>query len=266
MKKANKLVKVKAHRKQMYGPGTRICFSLARGTEKNKEQVTTWFTCRDWINDVLIANKNNTDHNSYHAYGVDPNPDYNKIQLLIAVSTSLNTRLLSGLRIINIYEELAGFKKRSHLEKVKIAPRTGTVTTWLLIGPKEWMKCSQLTSMVTFILRVATKLDNNFDGKTIDDLDAFWKTNVGKPKRDNYGYIDWDISSTAKFYKKWRVLMENYNYIFRRLGDKTLYPRLKVRGWHSPGGICSLSEFKSQIPTLDKRFKKACENAGADVK
>jgi hypothetical protein len=101
--------------------------------------------------------------------------------------------------------------------------------------------------------------------KNIDELDALWKKvlddySANKPK---YSYGTWDINTALRLcYPRWRVLMENFEEIFKGLKPKDLYPEDKVGSWHGPGGIYSLCQFISRIDKLDKRFKKKCKEAG----
>jgi len=256
-------VKPKTQSYKMTLSASNIWFALVSSPKDGRRQATNWFSCRDHINDVLIASANGQNH-SYHTEATDPPFDYERLRLLIAAKEEAKPYIFTAKRILNIYEDLGKFSKKSVIVTVKGLDNVDSGIAWLLTGPKEWMLCSQLTSMVTLITRICFRLKADLKGKKmpkdIKELNAFWKDAVSKSKD---GYASWDVNtSLATGYLRWQVLIENFGEIFKDLTVKDLYPKSEVGCWHGPGGIYSLSTFSSNINKLDKRFKEKCKKAG----
>lgn len=240
-----------------------LAFALAGPTKDEKvlSQATAFFSCRDYINDSMIAKANQAEV-FMGGTSKDGDYDFNKLRLLVTAGIAPFGRTMpSVIRILNIYEELGKFSGRSEFER---ASTTSANPVWIINGPKEWMKCSQLTSMVTLISRIMFWLKKDTNVTTIDGLDNFWKKQI---KQFNEGHTDynsqWDINTALDLcYPRWRVLMENFSSIFYRLGPKSLFPKKYVNQWHGPGGIYSLCSFDSRIEKVDRRFRNACIKAG----
>lgn len=245
---------------QGYGisPGM-IAFSLSPDPKKHERRLTVpWATCRDHISDAVIAEVNGKD-NWNHKSG-DPRFDFNKLRLLVTAAVKDKPFIFAGKEILNIYEKVMGFTGRSKIVSVDVEGTTdATIGAWLITGPKEWMKCTQLISMCTVILRICLSGKAQLDGvKTLDDLEQkVWSNLKGITGHRN------DVDGWLPFmWPKWRVLAENFGKIFHRLGPKTLYPAEKVGSWHSSGGILYMCKHATGIDQLDERFKTACQEAG----
>ena len=248
-----------------------IVFALVSSPKEGRKQITQWFSCRDHINDVLIAAANEKSH-SYYNPEKDPPFDYDRARILIAAKDEAKPWVFAAKKIINIYEDLAKFKKKSVIVTVKGLKVQSGNSTWLLTGPKEWMLCSQLTSMLTLIMRICFRLKTTKAPKDIDSLDAYWQKAItefaeesARVRQENRWMPgSWDIESALKIcYPKWRVLMTNFNKIFKDLTAEDLYPLSGVGKWHGPGGIFSLCQFGSNLTEVDKRFREICKETGA---
>lgn len=232
-----------------------VAFALATKpyvTNKAKrKQATYFYICRDWINDDLISFVNGGNRDVGRV-------DMTRLRLLIAAYKHKEKRIFTAKRIINTYEELAGFKERS---KIVLTKYDGCGTVWMLTGPKEWMICSQLVSMLTLIIRIvwrSTQPKEITPGVSIDDvkgLEQYWKELIDDAKGDNF-LTNTDVSTYLPIcYPKWRMMMENFSDLFDLTAEEA-YPMASVGHWHVSGGIYELCKFNSTIGKLDEKMKK----------
>lgn len=220
---------------------------LTKPDKKLSVQATPWYSCRDYINDSLIAQVND------RVFSMCAGPayarakyDFKRLRLLVC-SGDNKDKILNSKKIINVYEKLAGFKNKT---KIKYLSTEHGRQIYVVEGPGEWMKCSQLTSMITLILRCCQRSTvDNSDIKTIEDINDFWKKSIvkGQSCADYNTYL-------PLCYPRWEVLMKNFDLIFHGLDPEVLYPSAKVNSWHGPGGVYSLCCFRTGILKLDKRF------------
>jgi hypothetical protein len=254
-----------------YGQG-RITplFALASVDKENRRvQATTFSACRDYINDAMLKCKNSKF--SYHGYNdTYPPLDFNTLRLLVSpgieikdkeVVKNFSKRLLFAKRILNIYELLGEFERRSLMTRVNYITKTGKkISVWLFTGPGEWMRTSHLTSLVTLILRVLLRTNIRIDReiKNVDDVNNFFKAVTEEKGNSSLGS---DLSYIQQ-YKKFELLIKNFKSIFDNLDDSHLFPADFKNNWHSSGGINSLMCHITYLPELDERFKKLCKEKG----
>ena len=235
-----------------------IAFSLSPNPKRHKRILTIpWATCRDHVSDAVIAETNGK--SNWNRREEVPPFDMNKLRLIVGTWKENKPYVLAAKKILNVYEAAAGFKDRSIITDIAVARAGNDIGTWLITGPKEWMKCTQLISMCTLILRVCKNAGMKKDVKNLNEVEDIW-ANI-KPGGSAYKRVD--FTSMLPFcWPKWRVLMENFNEIFKGFGPKTLYPDWGVGRWHGPGGIFSLCKHATGIERLDGRFEEACVKAG----
>jgi hypothetical protein len=257
-----KLIEVARDNKMgIYSFGGGVSFALCSSPEDGRKQVTPFFTCRDYINDSLIAFYND-DWRGIGSIKKTELIDINRLRLLIGLTENQATEdkiaaLYKAKRYLNIYETLAGFEKKSLLTRVKLTGGKKEEPCWLLTGPGEWMKCSQLVSMVTLIIRSCLQ-NVKFveEAETVEEVEEVFGKMVAAAKGGYSGDAAYHLPSAHKMF---RVIAENFNDLFKDLSADELYPRDRTTRWHGAGGIVSLSKFASNITRLDSRLKKLAE-------
>lgn len=266
-------IKVDSNRYGSYGVGRKISFSLVSSPKDGRKQIREFMTCRDYINDCLISFfniKSGRKGNSYWSKDNAP-VDPDNLRLIIAktlgpneTEDSLRGRLYSAKRIINMYEDLGEFSSRSVLSRVDHS--SGKVDLcWILTGPGEWMKASQLVSMVTLIFRVVVDNGGFEDFTTLDEVEERFKALCYKYHESWSDLGDFLPIAWPKF----RMLMRYHNRLFISKPEGFWYPAEGVSMWHGPGGIRTLCSFKTEFSAIDKEMKKAWadwlkENPGLD--
>lgn len=231
--------------------GGQISFTLVAGPGQGWKQVREFSTCRDFINDRIIVDYNNRRASSdFHRGRVD------KRYLRLLISASGKSKIFAAKRVINMYENLAGWKRKSTIKWVEHNSKS-IGGCWMLTGPSKWMKSSHLVSMVTLIFRIVLDCGGFENLTTLDEVEArFSSICVDKVKgryRDSYNILP---SSWPMF----RMLMTRYDAIFGNLKHTDANPPNMVNKWHGPGGIMSLCTFKTNVKILDSRMKKEAGN------
>jgi len=237
-----------------------ILFALCSNTEHGRKQITPFFSCRDYINDSL--------YNYYNGKAVIYQPsgrrellDTKKLRLLItgnhngwgheAIDT-WRKNLYVAKHVINMYEKLAGFKTKSVLAEVTHSNKR-IKRCWQLVGPKEWMRYSHLTSMVTLIIRSIVRSPTVLD--TPDSLEKAEKMMATLritcvPHSDYTTYLPACLPLFSK-------LMSNFDKVFF-LSPEEVHKESNTSNaisWHSRGGIYSLCIQKTLVPKIDETIK-----------
>lgn len=255
-----------------FAPSTSIGFSLV---SRNGRLVRVVSACRDYINDCVIAYLNQHKSISKSGSGIgwckerNATIDFNSLRLLISKGVSvgvtneiIEARIFDAKRIINMYEELAGFSRRSKIKRVKLKG----YGCWLLIGPSQWMKSTHLISMVTLIFRVVSCHGGFNDCESLDHVEERFSKLCGSCKD---GTIKWTIGSDDLIrllpasWPKFRMFMELYPRMFGSKTKKFWNPEEGVGQWHGPGGIFSLStkkmpnkSIKCHLHKMDEIYQK----------
>lgn len=271
-----KPVLIKPHRNKLhdtYHIGC-VAFSFVSTPSDGKRQCTRLLTCRDHLHEAVRTHVHQDDNLNYHysAYH-DPPIDMKKVRLLIANGACAKTqvfkeRLFNAKKIINFYEEVAGWKSRSKILTAKMG--VSSREAYLLTGPGEWMSYPNLLSMITLIVRVITSYGpiNFKDNKSLEEeykgiLEDFGNIELNSVKEHNYGSIystdvDMDLRYLKICHRKLYVIMKNYKRLFTE-GIKKAYPSMgnpEGIDFHPHGGITALCSFTSASKKLCKEFKK----------
>ncbi len=242
---------------------TAISFALvSKPTPDTRKQATPLYTCRDFINDTLRATVHKTG-GSYNA-----SLDFTKLRLLINKGYkgreqryALKEKLFSAKRLINLYEEVAGWGETSTISTVRVKDKKENeeeklYTAWLMTGPAQWLHYSQLTSMVTLIFRVSANY-GPIEFRDIVTAEEWFEDLIAKyeeDKRNGVVHIDSDLQSyLPRSYQKFYMLMKYYDEIFID-HIKQAYP--KEGSVHSSGGIYSLCSFSTGDSGLDTRMQE----------
>jgi hypothetical protein len=248
---------------------TRPSFALVSSPKEGRKQLTQLFTCRDFINDSMLSFYTNV-HFGYN--GENPvKLDTSKLRLLIAATGKVAdaekkqkaSAVYAAKRIINIYEKLAGFAPVSVVSRVDRFDETNKKNltggaAWLLTGPAEWMRVSQLVSMITLIFRVIwrTGVLPKEELKNVNDVNAFFKQIVDSYGKGGYDSVLGEDRSYIPHYPKYEMFMAKYKEIFGTLPIETLFPK-GASGWHSCGGITSLSNCSTGVGAIDTKVREA---------
>lgn len=246
----------------IYGSPTQIAFSIVSSPADGRRQIKAFDACRDYINDCLISYFNRDEiKRGMYAYwkkGAHPPVDETALRLLISTSSKKETgetlqtkkkNLFAAKRIINLYEELAGFERRSVIASVE-HENSKVGDCWLVTAPSEWQKASNLVSMVTLIFRVVY---NNGRAENLQNLEEVEQYFHGLcPKGGGYGDLGSLLPASFPFY---RMLMEEYNILFQERPLSFWYPKGFVGSWHGSGGIWSLCTAQTQVVSIDSLIR-----------
>jgi hypothetical protein len=248
-------IKIDNNSKVYYGNKFyQISFSLVSAPKHGWKQIREFATCRDYINDCMIAAVNAHHYNEgkgqgYWVKGTNPPLDFNYLRLLIAKDPPIGKskevdkrRIFKAKQIINMYEELAGFKRKSTIKQVDHS--SGKVPNcWLLTGPSQWMKASQLVSMVTLIFRVVVTHGGFQECNNLDQVEERFKELCVKGAKRG-GYYSPGAGDIKQLlppsWPKFRTIMTKYDDLFGNKPKDFWFPKAGVGSWHGPGGIYSL--------------------------
>lgn len=244
-----------------YGIGSNIAYTLVSSPATGRIQLKDATGCRDYTNDLMIAYINYDpalgNKNSHHWSPDRPPVDFRNLRLLISTSSAeekMVRRIHSAKRVINMYEDLAGWQKKSCITRV-----TNTCThlpnCWLMTGPGKWMRSSHLVSLVTLTTRV---IYNNGGFEKLENLDQVEDRfrELCNGSANNYGGGDLG----TYFKSSWplfRMIMTKYDELFGKYKPTDLMPEKLICKWHSCGGIYSLCTFHTGVEDLDKRMESA---------
>ena len=237
--------------------GHDIHFALCSDIKHGRKQIATFFTCRDYINDMiynyyngricLYSNNGSSrellDTNRLRLLITDNFKNYRKEQIEI-----WKNNLYVAKHIVNLYEKLAGFKTKSVIAEVTHSNKKIT-RCWQLVGPKEWMRYSHLVSMVTLILRSVVRCPRMLD--TPESLEEAEKMmtrlrNECKPHSDYITYLPACIPLFSK-------LMKNFDKIFVLTPVEVHKNTIGSNAsWHNRGGIYALCTCNTMVPAIDK--------------
>lgn len=245
---------------QPYGlTGSRINFTLVSSPKEGRKQIRVFSGCRDYINDAItqFVNRDEELDKGVYAYKWTksmPPIDLSKLRLLISSYLGDDTEkqlLYSAKRVLNMYEELAGFTSRSVLARVDHDnPRIDKC--WLCTGPGEYMKTSHLVSWATLVFRVAYNHGGFEDLENIDQVEARFASLCDQVphSRSDRGRV------LRGAWPKARMFFERYNEIFADRDHKFFMPASLGNSWHGPGGIMSLATMATGVSHVDELVKR----------
>lgn len=249
--KKKKLIVVKGYDSSPYKSYT-MGFALVSHPKHGRKQCNSFITCRDQLCNALRAGALGMECSSAHNPGSDPPMDFDKTRLLVARDIQdpdrefkeIREKLFSGKRVVNFYENMAGWAP----SKITTVNHTSRSHAWLITGPREWMRYSNLLSMMCLILRVACKHGPiRFNNEA--DLVKEWQRLA---KNSN----DYDCSNWIKRCYKWfPVLMRRHKDIFTQDDLKVTY-QASASQYYSAGGIYSLITGATNNEELTKNIKK----------
>lgn len=242
-----------------YG-SARPSFALVSSPKQGRVQLMSPVSCRDFISDAIrdffrieILKVQEPGGNHYRYKKDGPTIDINKLRLLITGEKDRKEKIFSGKRALELYEELAGWSKRSKITTVRhpISRHNDGKAAWLLTGPKEWMSATHMVSVVTLIMRIAY----GYGPLKTENLDVLEKQFEGIAKRKDMG----DAGYLNPCWDKFRTIVTRYKEIFNE-PPENLYPA--GMSIHSTGGVVSLCRLNTKLGGVDERFRRILEEEG----
>ena len=241
-----------------------IAFAFVSTPDPERRQLTEFYTCRDYLNDRMREHYHIDDYHDDMLTAAESirRIDTNNLRLLITkelktkrARDEFRERLYAAKRIINIYEEIAGFEDKSVIARVDYDKTQRVKCCWQLFGPKEWMTYSQLLSMVTLILRTVTNVGGAGDIETIKDLNNYWKW-VCKNGKEIYNHSD-VRTYIPNCWKKFHMMMGTFDRIFTLPPNEAFPAPENHHNWHGCGGINALCTFSTNVGAIDSAMKRA---------
>lgn len=252
----------------MYAPiGNSIYFSIVSAPRDGSKQIRELASCRDYISDCIIAAANAHHYKdgqttSLWKKGQNAPVDFGHLRLLIyrggqhepLPDKKMEERVFSAKRVLNMYEEFAGWPTRSKIRRVT-HKHMESKCLWLLIGPARWMRATQLVSMVTLIFRVVTDYGGFEDLKDLDEVEAHFEHTIKENKQSCNSWGDLGRNLPIAW-PKFRTIMTQYDDLFWSKPKKFWYPYKGVGNWHGQGGIMSMCGGTSTIPHIKETIRK----------
>lgn len=208
----------------IYTP-TGFNFAWISSPETGRHQASGITSCRERL--ALAAflsrakHKLGQDFNSYSGIfnTVDDAPvDFEKFRLLlVGERKEAKARLFNAKKCLNCFEEYAGWQK-STISTVK---HQRYKDTWMVVGPKEWMKYPQGISIAGLILRVCYRF-NVEATDTVEGIISQFKKLLSKVNIDNSD--SYDIGTfISKSYDKMHIFIKNMDAVFSDIDEEVVW-------------------------------------------
>jgi len=212
--------------------GKGVEFALVSSPSMGRQQLHQFYSCRDYMNDILCATANHKE-TSLATRDALLQIDSERLRLLVNVDgDQSNKSVLSSKRILNIYESLGNFTSRTKIVRplYKDKKRKGI---WLFTSPGEWTISSYLLSMVTMIIKLCVKGAVTELPDTVEAVRQLWDRLCKNNNNDIYFTCYLPICKD-----KFELILRNYRKIFD-VPKEDMYP-VDDHNWHSHGGIYAL--------------------------
>lgn len=286
--KQNKKIKSKKQLIKVMGLPKGVCGAYYNGTEEGmyltcganmafmsspsdgRTQCTRFVQCRNYLQEMVrvrVFEEGGHGYiSSHYVHGENPPIDMKKFRLLVAVNldkcygcateSNFKEMLFSAKRVLNFYEEVAGFDKT----KITTVNHEVVKHAWLFTGPKEWMAYPSLLSMATFIIKFSTLTDPI----EFSDKESIERELMNANVRYRSGYN----GNTYKEYmnqhcKKLYIVAKRHRDIFKRTtreayGITDLYDG----SFHGGIGFVMLCTYQHLDKELCERMKKVVAEEG----
>lgn len=239
-------IKVNASSKVQYRISPGVNFAFVSSPENGRVQLTEFFTCRDYMNDTM--------RNFYLGLKEFTMPlDTDRLRVLIAhngTNPDWAKKFFVAKKIINLYEELAGFDKKSIVTRVEHSKPENVKECWQLLGPGEWMRYSQLVSMVTLIIRAVVSAKLVKAPETVKEAEKLLNSLV---RESSEGIASDYTHYLPRCILYFSLLMERFKDIFT-LDVVKAHTTEKAFSWHESGGVYSLCRYKTGVDGLDTKL------------
>lgn len=230
-----------------------IRFSLASDTKDGTKMCIPWIKCRDFLQDTVRASITNTKMSIYGcAYDSKTQPvvDIKNTKVLAKHLTldakDFKTNMLRAKKMLNLYEEYAGLKKKTTVKHV------GN-NVFLFSGPSFWIKAPALISMYTFLIRLAEYPWVFTDLQSLET--AFSKKAIHAGDQDLV-YLFYTYSEMAVVVKYASKIFNLNNDIVENYKKFEAEPVSRI---HNYGGIVSLCKKMYFDATVSKAYLTAVE-------
>jgi hypothetical protein len=181
--------------------------------------------------------------------------------------------ILVGLKLVNHYERKFGWT-RSTLQKLDnhnyFYNKNGLdvsncVHMYMVVGSSKWQKSPALLSLYMLLLRLGTRgFDDKFNTheEFLKKLESFAGSYGGDSNKKS------DIKFVSATYKKWDILLENYNRLFKNRTIKSLYSIESLvngdTGFNE--GIWRLCTGRSYDLGISHKFAEICKENNIEMK
>lgn len=201
-----------------YGGSASFSFSLVVETEGELQAIDGFTSCRESLiekmNKRISSEKIPTD----------------KVRILFILGKEGWPRLSNTRRILNLYDDFAGFSK-TDIYKCKLKStydRKGEAEQFyhLIIGSRRWIKSSYMLSLFMQMLRVGVK-SSCFEDEDFESLQAFEKkinsiiSKASSNTLSDFSYLKYD-------FKHWRKFLKGYSVLF---GKHTIKKNWSIGHW-----------------------------------
>lgn len=113
--------------------------------------------------------------------------------------------VLEAVRVLNVFEKYMGWSLTEIREVKKRILIRKRQRMYLFTGPNKWLKSSPLISLYTLIIRSAEQKGMYKEFKDVSD---YKQIKFGK------GTMTGDIKNVHNSYEKWKLILDNYDYLF----------------------------------------------------
>lgn len=239
---------------------TNIGFAFLSSPKDGSRQCHRFILCRDFLVDVINTMVSHRDTNVYffsYKEGTNPPADLKRTRILVKAPLRSNEKAFEkkmqcSLNMIKYYEDMAEWQN-SQLFRV-----TDCKDTWLFLGPSDWMSCSFLLSMYTFLIRLG---DKNIPFKSGDDLTETYRSFVKKHTvKDHVAASDNDIMYLMESFDKLHLIIKHRHELFSDKIQNNYSKNYRLADIHDFGGISYLSRFQSYDRKINDKFKGIYKN------
>lgn len=133
--------------------------------------------------------------------------------------------LPSAIRVLNYYENLAGFK----MSKLKTASMAGCPML-IVEGDGNWMNSFPSISMITLILRFFYRYRRIQSLRKYKSVEAMWESVIKRSKGLGYEIMCSDVEQVKHSFLHFEEIMRNFNYHFGRGKIERLYKEYPYEG------------------------------------
>ena len=239
-------------------------FNMAWVSDPNmgRCQATAVMRCREFLCACVRAEFHQNNYGRSFVSGRDFPIDTNRTRLLILndgaedlSKQQFKENLFNGKKLLNVYEKIGNF---FGLSKISTINHESYGKQWLITGPKEWMKAGQLTSAMTFLLRLAAF------GSPIDTTDLTTvETSFCEIIKDKIKPIRYttDVDQNLEcFWDKMWILIKFQNELFSNDYKENYSSELNNDDFGMMCGIRNLAAGSSGLPgKIDEKFAKLCK-------
>ena len=223
-------------------------FALAGKNDNIIMQAHPWVKCRDFLHDAIRSQITGIESLIY-GFNYDPNDDKfpkistDKTLLFISQQTIDDVKiyrdhLSRALVLVHHYENIVGVAN-STLKKIPLRYMDGKETynhVWLFEGDVFWLSAPYMISMLTFLLRLGSKLPRM---TSVESAEKVYKTIIDKYEKE------WEKTPNMRKDNDVVYLKECYNKLSKLVSMKE-----KLVSVHGEGPLSIMYDSKISIGTF----------------